>query len=324
MSDKNYKDYYSILGINRKSSLEEIKRSFRYLAMKYHPDITKNNKSLESKFKDISEAYEVLSNKEMRDKYDKLSEKDWNKKTTKLDEKSVDKKMDLHSFSNFFQSLFGTVKANTIKNIKKINDLEKNITITLEEAYSGVQKDITLPIEEECFKCKGEGGLHGIACNVCKGKGITSESKTIPVKIPSGVNANSKLCIKGEGYGNGLLRGDLYLIVLLEKHKFFDIDENGNITCEIPISITEAVLGTELEVPTLKNSVKMKIPSCTQSNQILRLKGKGLKKRNEDIFLDQLIKINVVLPKKLTEKEKDLYTQLSLIERIIPRENFYK
>ncbi|MFN8674530.1 MAG: DnaJ C-terminal domain-containing protein [Candidatus Sericytochromatia bacterium] len=317
MSD--YKNYYTILGVSKKSSLEEIKKAFRTLARKYHPDITKNNKVLEKRFKDIAEAYEVLSDNEKRKKYDKLSEKDWNNVKNQ-----VDKKKESNTFSSFFQSLFGTVKDNTIKNIKKINDIEKNISITLEEAYNGVQKDVSLPIEEDCPKCNGEGGVMGTVCSKCHGKGFINESKILPVKIPSGVFNGSKLSIKNEGYGSGVLKGDLYLNVSVDKHIFFEVDENNNVVCELPITVTEAILGTDVEVPTLKNPVKMKIPQCTQPNQTLRLKGKGLKKKNEDTFADQLIKVSIILPKKISAKETELYTELSKIESIFPRENFYK
>ncbi len=320
-----YKDYYKILGVDKKSTTEEIKKAFRSLALKYHPDITKNNKILESKFKDISEAYEVLADPEKRALYDELSLNEWGKKgiTAKLDEEQL-KKNESSSFSDFFYSIFGSVKDNTIKNIKKINHLEKNITITLEEAFNGVHKDVILSTEESCKKCEGSGINNGQPCQTCKGKGLLSLSRSLTAKIPAGVTNNSKLCIKGEGYGSGLLKGDLYLNVTLEKHSFFELEENGNISCEIPITVTEAILGADIEIPTLKGSVKMKIPPGTQPEQTFRLKGKGMFNKKENIYGEQFVKISVIIPKILTSREKDLYNELSLIERVTPRDHIYK
>jgi DnaJ-class molecular chaperone len=318
----NFKDYYKILGVSKNSSHDEIKKTFRVLARKYHPDITANNKVLEIKFKDIFEAYEVLSDSEKRVKYDLFLD-DWNKKgiTARLD--GDIKKKDNTSFSDFFYSMFGSVKDNTLKNIKKINHIEKNVRITLEEAYNGVKKDISLPNEENCKKCEGHGTIKGVTCPVCKGKGILQNSRPLTVKIPPNVTTGSKLCIKGEGYGSGVLKGDLYLNVTLEHHSFFELDDNGDIHCEIPVTVTEAIMGTDIEVPTLKSSVKMKIPAGTQPGQTFRLKGRGMLSKKDENFGDQYVKIQVAIPRDLSNREKELYHELSLLERLSPRENLY-
>ncbi|MFN8578709.1 MAG: DnaJ C-terminal domain-containing protein [Candidatus Sericytochromatia bacterium] len=316
-----YKDYYRILGVEKNSSTEDIKKAFRILARKYHPDITKNDKKLEEKFKDIFEAYEVLSDPDKRKTYDEINKKGV---TAKLDENSLKKKNNNGSFSDFFYSMFGSVKDNTLKNIKKINHIEKTITISLEEAFNGVQKQISLPIEENCKSCEGTGIVNHKSCPSCKGKGVISDNKNITIKIPSGVSQGSRLSIKGEGHGSGVLKGDLLINISLEKHNFFEIDENNDITCEIPITVTEAILGTEIEVPTLKNSVRMKVPSGTQNGQAFRLKGRGLYNKSKDTMADQYVKIDIIIPKNLTEKETQLYRELSLIERLNPRENLYR
>lgn len=318
-----FKDYYKILGIDKNSSHEEIKKIFRILARKYHPDINENNKVLESKFKDIFEAYEILSDTEKRNTYDQFLD-EWNKKsiTAKLDGNL--KKKDNASFSDFFYSMFGSVKNNTLKNIKKINHIEKNIKITLEEAYNGGNKDISLQIEENCKKCEGHGLIKGNTCSNCKGKGIIHNSRPLTVKIPPNVTNGSKLCIKNEGYGSGLLKGDLYLNITLDKHSFFELsDENSDLICEIPITVTESVMGTDIEVPTLKSSVKMKIPAGTQPGQTFRLKGRGMLNKKNDNYGDQYVKIQVVIPRELTNREKELYHELSLLERLSPREHIY-
>jgi DnaJ-class molecular chaperone len=318
-----FKDYYKILGLDKNSSQEEIKKTFRLLARKYHPDATENNKTLETKFKDLFEAYEVLSDSEKRSTYDKFLE-EYSKKgiTARLDGEV--KKKDNASFSDFFYSMFGSVKDNTLKNIKKINHIEKNITITIEEAYNGTKKEVLLPNEENCRKCEGHGTVKGVTCVNCKGKGVIHNSRPLTVKIPPNVTNNSKLCIKGEGYGSGVLKGDLYLNVTLEKHSFFEIlENNSDISSEIPITVTEAIMGTDIEVPTLKNSVKMKVPPGTQPGQTFRLKGRGMYNKKEENFGDQYVHIHVVIPKNLTNREKELYHELSLIERLSPREHLY-
>lgn len=315
-----YKDYYKILGVEKNSPIEQIKKSFRILARKYHPDVNKNDKVLEEKFKDINEAYEVLSDAEKRRMYDELSKKGV---TAKLDSEAL-KKKNTGSFSDFFYSMFGSVKDNTLKNIKKINNIEKTITINLEEAFSGTQKEISLPIEENCKLCEGTGVVNHHNCTNCKGKGVINTNKSITVKTPAGVSQGSRLSIKGEGHGSGVIKGDLYITIHLEKHSFFEIEENNDILCEIPITVTEAVLGTDIEVPTLKNPVRMKIPAGTQPGQSFRLKARGLFDKKRESLGDQYIKIDVVIPKSLTIKEKDLYQELSLIERLDPRDKIYK
>lgn len=324
-SEIKYKDYYKILGVSKKSSIDEIKKAFRNLARKYHPDVTKNDKELEKRFKDIFEAYEVLSDDEKKKQYDLYTEQDWNirKATGNLNENLVNKKGSNSSFSDFFYSIFGSVKENTLKNIKKINNLEKEITITLEDAYNGVEKEVLIPIEENCKKCHGSGNINNQPCLTCKGKGILSISRAVNVKIPSGVSHDSKLSIQGEGSGSGSFKGDLILKVKIEKHKFFEIDENKDVVCEVPVTLTEAVLGADIEVPTLKNHVKMKIPPGTQPSQTFRLKNRGLYLKKEDRHTDQLIKICVVIPKELSIKERELYKELAFIDNSYPREGIF-
>ncbi|RYX92757.1 hypothetical protein EON78_06395, partial [bacterium] len=197
-------------------------------------------------------------------------------------------------------------------------------TITLEEAFNGTQKEITLPIEETCKICEGTGIINHHNCNVCKGKGILSTNKPLTVKIPPGVTQNSRLSIKGEGHGSGVMRGDLYINITLEKHYFFELEENNDVVCHMPITVTEAILGSDIEVPTLKNHVRMKIPAGTQPGQSFRLKQRGLFDKKRDVMGDQYVKIDVVIPKNLTNREKELYAELALIERLDPREKIYR
>jgi len=324
-SNIKFKNYYKILGIDKNASEYAVKKAFRKLAIQYHPDITKNNKFLEYKFKDICEAYEVLSDKEKKQKYDQLNINDWNKRgiTANLYEENIPKK-DANFFSDFFHTLFDSVKDSTVNRIKKTNDVHKLVIITLEEAFAGTTKDVFIEKEEKCKKCKGEGKIDDEVCIICKGKGIFTELEPITAKIPKGVNEGTKLYIKNKGLGNGNTKGDLILTVKIQNHKIFEIINEHDILCELPITPIEAVLGFDVEIPTLNGSVKMKIPAGTQSEQTFRIKDKGLLKKNDNFYGDLFVKIKIVVPKFISDKEKELYKELALVETLNPREKFYK
>jgi len=324
-SNIKFKNYYKTLGIDKNASDYAVKKAFRKLAIQYHPDITKNNKLLERKFKDICEAYEVLSDKDKRQKYDKLNVHNWEKRgiTANLYEENIPKK-ELNFFSDFFNTLFDSVKDSTVNRLKKANDIHRTISISLEESFSGTTKDIFIEKDEKCKQCKGEGKIEENTCNKCKGQGFFTELEPIPAKIPKGVSEGTKLYIKSKGLGNGNLKGHLILTIKIKKHKMFEVLNEHDILCELPITITEAVLGLDVEIPTLSSYVKMKIPPGTQSEQTFRIKEKGLLKANSNFYGDLFVKTKIIVPKLISDKERELYKELSTIETTNPRENFYK
>lgn len=331
-----YKDYYKILGIDRNAGIKEIKKVYRKLARLYHPDTNKNDPTLVEKFKDINEAYEVLSDPEKREKYDLIDGSDWfnyqtvyNKKDVyqkddnlkKSDEKNIkrtNKSSFSGKFSDFFEALF------LGKKNKKGNDVEQEIIVTLEEAFLGGNKLLNITHENICVLCGGTGKINQEQCKNCQGKGQIKKIKQIDVKIPVGVRNGSKIRIKGEGKGTANLKGDLYLVVKVQPHKFFILEENGDIKCEIPITVPEAVLGDEIQISTPGGKVKMKIPPGTQNGQIFRLKNQGLPSIKGDVKADLFVQVRVKIPTDLSYEEKELYSRLKQLEkRNFREENLY-
>lgn len=306
----DYKDYYKILGVNKNASKEEIQSAYRKLAKKYHPDFNPGNKTAEEKFKEINEAHEVLSDPAKREKYDQLGS-NWEdilrqQQYQRPGYRHQNAEWETASdFSDFFKAFFGNMAGfETEEDFKSDFDSEKEvypptphvehpIYITLEDVYTGAEKSFELRIQE-------------------RGRIIT---KKIQVKIPKGVRENTKLRIAGQGGTKGQ---DLYLIVKIKEHSIFR-RENNDLHCEIPISIYEALLGAEIEVPLiLHKKAVIKIKPETQNGTIFRLKGLGMlsKEKKGDLF----VHIKVALPSKLSAREKQLFEELKSYRKYNPRE----
>ncbi len=303
-----YKDYYEILGVSRSATEKEVKSAFRKLARKYHPDTNKNNKAAEEKFKEINEAYEVLGDAEKRKKYDLLGNSyrsgsdfrpppgfDFNGQASEA------------NFSDFFEMLFGEAfktKSSTFQDIfnqntgartppkRKGEDQAINLELAIEEAYTGTTRKIDINIPGR-------------------------ESKRLEVKIPANVRDGSKIRMSGEGLPgkNGGQTGDLFLVVKLKIHPFFKLEGN-DIYSELKVSPSQAVLGSEVDIPTLDGPVKIVIPSGTQNDKTLRLKGKGFPKpKNEPGRGDHYVKIKINIPTIISNEERKLYSELSKLEK---------
>ena len=308
-----YKDYYEILGVSRSATEKEIKTAFRKLARKYHPDTNKNNKDAEEKFKEINEAYEVLGDSEKRRRFDTLGNSfrggsdftpppgfDFNFDFSKGFNKTQES-----PFSDFFEILFGeAMKARSSpfqetfthtyprhETKRRGEDQYIDLHLSFEEAYRGTTRkiDISLP---------------------------NRESKRLEVKIPPNVRENSKIRMAGEGLPgrNGGSAGDLYLTVKLKSHAFFKI-ESDDINSEISITPAEAVLGTEIEIPTIDTPVKMVVPPGTQNDKILRLRGKGLPHQKREGRGDHFVKVKINVPTIVTDEEKKLYQELTKLQK---------
>jgi DnaJ-class molecular chaperone len=337
-----YQDYYRILGVERGAGDTEIKRAFRQLARRYHPDATRGNKLLESKFKDINEAYEVLSDPEKRAKYDGIQHDTYRGFTNARDAMRADAegaaarakppatdddKTDAtgSGFSEFFNSLFGGKpgKPNGFgrKKAARGDDKQLPVEILLSEAFTGVRKTVSVEREETCSTCAGFGQQAGATCRTCRGQGTVATRKQLEVKIPAGVRTGSRVRIAGEGNPgrHGGEPGDLYLNVTVRPHGYFEPQDNGDILLELPLTPPEAALGIDVQVPTLSGRVTMKIPAGTQSNQIFRLRGRGLPRIKETSNADQLVKVRITVPQTLTLEERDLYLQLGRMQRDTPR-----
>jgi len=347
------RDYYEILGVPRDSSQEQIKKAYRDLALKYHPDRNPGDKSAEEKFKQINQAYQVLSDPEKRRQYDMFGERapfDFGAEDFRIP--TID---DL--FSGLFEEFFGARRSSRQRGPSRRRgaDLRYDLKITLEEAAFGVEKTISLDkpqrcsvcggtglkpgtspavcpecrgrgqltyqqgffsISRTCARCQGTGRIIKDPCTKCHGQGIEMVEKSLKVSIPAGVDTGATLRLRGEGEPGemGGPAGDLHVIIFIEDHPIFQ-RQGTELIVEVPISFTRAVLGGEIEVPTLEDISKLKIPPGTQTGKVFRLKGKGM----PDLYGnrgDLHIQIFVEAPSKLSSKEKDLVQKLAELESI--------
>jgi molecular chaperone DnaJ len=345
------KDYYKILGVSRDATEEEIKRSYRKIAMQYHPDRNPGNKEAEEKFKIASEAYEVLSDPEKREIYDHYGIEGL-KGTGFTGFRGFD---DIFSaFGDIFEDFFGF--GTTYKRRTKARpgaDLRYDLKISFYDAAFGKETEIEIPKDVLCDICNGTGakpGTHPAICPNCKGTGQVTRSqgfftisttcsqcrgggKFIPhpckecrglgrvkvnqkiqIKLPPGVDTGSKLRIRGEGEEGerGGPPGDLFVFLYVEPHDFFSRD-GDDIICQIPISFTQAALGSEIEIPTLNGKRNLSIPKGTESSEIFRIKGEGFPKLRGYGRGDQVVQIVVKTPKNLTKRQEELLREFEEI-----------
>lgn len=342
------KDYYGILGVSRDASEADLKKTFRQLALKYHPDRNPDDKESEEKFKEINEAYSCLSDPEKRANYDRFgTAEEVGPGFSPFGAGFGD------IFEDIFGDFFGTFTGQRRPRPTKGNDLRYDLDITLMEAAFGTEKTIEVPKWETCIECRGTGSAPGKGpvtcshckgtgqirfqqgffsisktcgrcngagkiitdpCKACKGTGTVRRSKDITVKIPAGIDSGSRLRITGEGdpglYGGP--PGDLFVILNVEEHPFFK-REGTDLFCEVPISFPHAALGAEIEVPTLDGISKIKIPAGTSSGRIFHIKGAGLPKVGGHVRGDQIVRVYVDVPKKLTTRQKELLEEFARI-----------
>jgi DnaJ-class molecular chaperone len=331
-----FRDYYEVLGVSKTATEDEIKKAFRKLARKLHPDVNPGDKSAEEKFKELNEAYEVLSDPEKRKRYDQLGQ-NWkagadftpppgweNARAEYGDFGDVFGRGGGPSgFSDFFESLFGGrggARAGAGFAMRG-QDVEGEIAITLEEAHRGTSRNITLQATETCPDCRGSGSKDGKRCPTCRGAGAIRRPKSVDVTIPPGVRDGSVIRLAGQGEPgtNGAKAGDLFLRVRIEPNRLFSIVGEDDVQIELPVAPWEAALGAKVSVPTLDGSVDMTIPAGAQGGQRLRLRGQGLNRRGGGRG-DQYVKLKIVIPSKLTSKEKELFEKLLAESRFNARE----
>jgi molecular chaperone DnaJ len=324
------KNYYDILGIKKGATEKEVKQAYRRLARKFHPDVNPGDKSAEAKFKEINEAYEVLSDKENRNKYDRYGDK-WQYADQFEQARQQQQRQywdfapgggsasfsfsggDIGDLDGILEGLFGGGRTGTFRRKaqpRKGQDLESPVEVTLEEAYHGTSRTINLQSGEPCSACKGSGYIQNLPCSACRGTGVAASIKRLEVKIPAGVQNGSRVRIAGKGQPgyNGGPSGDLYLKVSVRPHTQFE-RHGDNLHVNVPVPLSVAILGGEVQVPTPKGKLALKIPAETQNGKIFRLTGQGMPHLGKSTKGDVLAKINVVLPTKLSEKEKDFFRQ---------------
>jgi molecular chaperone DnaJ len=324
------KNYYDLLGLRKDASDKEIKQAYRRLARKYHPDVNPGNKSAEAKFKEINAAYEVLSDKEKRQKYDKYGDK-W-QYANQFEQAQQQQTQyqgfppgggasyrysgDVDNMDGIFEELFGGARTRGFSRRaqpRRGQDMETPIEVTLEEVYSGTHRTISLQVEESCTTCQGNGQIQNFPCSVCHGAGVVANIKRIEVKIPAGVTTGSRVRIAGKGQPSyGGTSGDLYLNITVRPHATLE-RQGDDLHVNVPVPLAVAILGGEAQVPTPRGKLALKIPAETQNGRVFRLAGQGIPHLGKSTRGDLLAKVNVVLPTKLSEKEKELFRQFSEI-----------
>lgn len=342
------RDYYEVLGVPRDAAEDEIKKSYRRLAMKNHPDRNPDDPDAEERFKEATEAYEILSDSEKRQAFDQYGHA------------GVDPSMGGMgngfaggNFSDIFSDVFGDVFGGGRggrSSVQRGSDLRYGLELTLEQAVSGDNVEIDVPVlaacddcdgsgakpgtsastcpdcsgagqirvaqgffslQQTCPRCRGAGQVISDPCNGCGGSGRKERRKKLSVRIPAGVDTGDRIRLSGEGEAgfNGGPAGDLYVQVEVREHPIFTRD-GRNLYCEMPLSFVDAALGGEMEVPTLDGRVKLKIPSETQSGKIFRLRGKGVTPVRGGGLGDLLCKVNVETPINLNDPQKKLLREL--------------
>ena len=340
-------DYYSLLGVARDASDQELKRAYKKLAMKYHPDRNQGDKEAEAKFKEVSEAYEVLTDQNKRQAYDQFGHEG-------LDQRfGQNGGFQGGSFNDIFGDVFGDIfggGSRSQNQPRRGSDLEYRIEVSLEEAINGKEVKMSIPRKVNCKPCKGTGAKDGTAfttckqcngqgqvrvsqgffsvqqtcpscrgrgksieatCGTCSGNGFNNETKKLAVKIPAGVDTGDQIRLSGEGEAgpNNGISGDLYVTVSVKPHNIFQRD-GDDILCEAPVSFTKATLGGKIILPTLDGKVELTVPAGTQSGRSFRIKNKGVKSVRSSYKGDLYCKVNIETPINLTKEQKELLNKL--------------
>jgi molecular chaperone DnaJ len=316
------KDYYETLGVKRNASEAEIKQAYRRLARKHHPDVNAGDKSAEARFKEVNEAHEVLSDKESRKKYDKYGDQ-WQhadqfeqaRRQAPFADFGPSGGTSFHyesgDIGSLFDDLFGGGARTRRAQPRRGRDMEAPVEVTLEEAYQGTQRTLSLQAEEPCAACQGSGRTGNAPCPTCHGMGTVSHLKHLEVKIPPGVKSGSRVRIAGKGQpGYGGASGDLYLVMAVKPHRLFQ-RRGDDLHVEVPVSLTVAMLGGEIQVPTLKGQLALKIPPETQNGRSFRLTGQGMPHMGNTARGNMFARVSIVLPTKLSAQEKELFQRLS-------------
>jgi molecular chaperone DnaJ len=342
------RDYYEILGVEKTADEVEIKKSFRKLAMKYHPDRNPDDKDAELKFKEAKEAYEVLMEPQQRAAYDRFGHAGVNAGAQGHGHAGFG-----DIFGDFFGDIFGSAGGGHSSAAARGSDLRYNLDLSLEDAVFGTTVEIEIPTWAECGKCSGTGAKPGTKpvacqacqgqgqirmqqgffmiqqtcphcqgsgetikdpCSTCHGQGREHQRKKLSVKIPAGIDTGERIRLSSEGEAgvHGGPAGDLYVQVKIKEHPIF-IREEHDLYCDVPVSFTTLILGSEFEVPTLDGKATLKIPAESQHGKLIRIKGKGIKAIRGSHVGDLVCRVKAETPVNLSEEQRTLVAQLDAL-----------
>ncbi len=345
------KDYYKILGIDRTASDEEIKRTYRKLAMRFHPDRNHGDKEAERNFKEASEAYAVLSDSSKRAQYDRFGHVEG---MPDFDFESIFSGAGGFGdiFGDIFSDFFGGSRSST-RRIRRGNDLQYNLELSFKEATFGVKHHIEIPRKDECPRCEGlgaqsaadiqvcpicqgsgqqrmqqgffavattcsqcggKGKIIAIPCKQCKGYGVTKQNRRIQISIPPGIHDGTRLRLKGEGEAGEQKgpHGDLYLRVRVLSHPIFERGDENDIVCHMPLDFISATLGGVIIVPTLDSKVSLKIPPGTESGKTFRIRGHGIS--SDHSKGDLYVRFTIVVPSRMSKKQKQILEEFQSLQ----------
>ena len=342
------RDFYEVLGVSRDAGDDDIKRAYRKMALKYHPDRNPGDKQAEEMFKECSAAYQILSDPDKRAQYDRFGAAAFDGGAGGFDFNAGFEDI----FSGIFGDFFGAPRGGRGRSrARRGDDLRYNLDLGFEEAAFGSEKTITVPrmascetchgkgakpgtspktcagcrgsgqvrfqqgffsIAKTCGQCGGQGSVITDPCAKCQGQGVVRRTQNLSVKIPAGVDTGSRLKLRGEGEAGaaGGPSGDLYVVIRVREHPLFR-REDGDVICDIPLSFPQAALGADIEVPTLEGKQRMRIPPGTQSGATFRLKGKGIADLRGYGRGDHVVHVVVETPRKLTKRQQELLEEFA-------------
>ena len=338
------RDYYEVLGVKRDASDDDVKKAYRKLARKFHPDLNPGDKTAEQRFKELQEAYDVLSDPEDRKLYDQYGE-NWRavkagagappppgwERTQRSTGGPRPEGFDFSEFEfggygprggagfDIFEELFGGAGRGRAARGGRGQDVEAELELSLEDAHRGARRTIQMQMPDICPTCNGSGVRDDRPCDTCGGSGRVLKQKNIEVNIPVGVRDGSTVRLAGQGGSgsNGSEPGDLYLHIRVRPHPVFTV-KGDDLELELPIAPWEAVLGASVEAPTIDGKVELKIPPGAKSGQRLRLRGQGLNMRKGGRG-DEYVRLKIVVPKEASAEERRLYEELKRVSRFDPR-----
>ena len=324
------RDYYQVMGVPRNASDKDIRKAYRRLARKHHPDVNPGDKSAEARFKEINAAYEVLSDAEKRRKYDRYGDQ-W--QYADQIEQAQRQSAGRWSFGrggafdpgdtnlggdlgDLLQGIFRGFGRRPGR--QRGRDVQQPVEVTLDEAYHGTARVLQMEREEPCPTCGGQGQVAGALCHICRGAGAVVKPRRLEVKIPPGVREGSRVHVAGEGGVGPAGTGDLYLVVSVRPNERFE-RRGDDLYTEVDVLLTDAVLGGEVQVPTLTSRVMLKLPPLTQNGRSFRLNGLGMPRLGGNGKGDLYARVKVKLPQELSPQERELFEKLRASQKAGPK-----